>query len=218
MPAQLRIFCDFDGTIAKRDVGNLVFAHFGNENLWWQLVRQWQEGKLEGREMWRRQAETMRLTAVELDAFVKPLAIDASFAGLMAYVRERQIPLAVVSDGMDAYIGRILAAHGFADLPLRTNRMILASDGSVQLDFPWYGQGCDRCANCKGLHVRRERQPGETTVYIGDGPSDVCGAREADIVFAKKALLTWCRDNGRPHFPFATFADVLEQLHRLEAS
>ncbi len=212
MAKQLRIFCDFDGTIAKRDVGNLVFSHFGDEGHWWRLVEEWRQGKLGGREMWQGQAAVMRLTEAELDDFVRPLAIDPTFAQLVSFARLHQFPLSVVSDGMDAYIERILAQHNFSDIPLRTNRMILAQDGTVRIEFPWYGQGCDGCANCKGSHVRRERLPGETTVYIGDGPSDVCGAKEADIIFAKKQLLAWCRENDVPHHPFDSFADVCWRL------
>ncbi|GEM_PF-1556918 len=47
MSKRLRIFSDFDGTIAKCDVGNLVFSHFGSESHWWGLVRLWQQGRLE---------------------------------------------------------------------------------------------------------------------------------------------------------------------------
>lgn len=212
MAKHLRIFCDFDGTIAKRDVGNLVFSHFGSKSRWWRLVGLWQQGKLEGREMWRRQAAVMRLTAAQLDEFVRPLAIDPTFALLVSFARSRQIPLVVTSDGMDAYIERILAFHGFGDIPLRTNKMLLAPDGTVRIEFPYFGRGCDHCANCKGSHVRGERLPGETTVYIGDGPSDVCGAKEADMVFAKKQLLTWCRENHLPHHPFTSFADIHARL------
>jgi 2,3-diketo-5-methylthio-1-phosphopentane phosphatase len=214
MSKKLRIFCDFDGTIAKRDVGNLVFSHFGSESHWWRLVGLWRQGKIEGREMWQRQAGVMRMTPAQLEAFVQPLAIDGTFGELISFARTEQIPISVVSDGMDLYISRILALHGFGEMPLHTNRMILEPDGSVRIEFPYYGLGCDRCANCKGYHVRRERQPGETTVYIGDGPSDVCGAREADIVFAKKQLLTWCRENGWPHFPFSTFSEVHARLRQ----
>ena len=214
MPTHLRIFCDFDGTIAKRDVGNLVFSQFGSKSRWWRLVGLWRQGRLEGREMWRLQAETMRLTAAELDAFVAPLAIDTTFGQLVSFASARLIPLSVVSDGMDAYIQRILALHGYGDIPLRTNTMLLEPDGTVRIEFPWYGLGCDRCANCKGAHVRRERQPGERTVYIGDGPSDVCGAKEADIIFAKKQLLAWCRENDLPHHAFSSFTDILAQLER----
>jgi len=215
MSTQLRIFCDFDGTIAQRDVGNLVFGHFGSESHWWGLVELWQQGRLEGREMWRRQAEVMRLTETELHEFLAPLAIDPSFGMLAGFTRQEGIPVTIVSDGMDAYIAPILAAHGFGDLPLRTNRMVLTPEGAVRVEFPWSGQGCGQCANCKGLHVRRERLPGETTVYIGDGPSDICGAREADIVFAKKQLLAWCRENSHPHYPFTSFADIHDHLQGL---
>lgn len=212
---RLRIFSDFDGTIAKRDVGNLVFGHFGSQSHWWRLVAQWHKGELEGREMWRRQAAVMRLTAAELDAFVQPLEIDPAFGRVVHFAREHGFPLSVTSDGMDAYIERILGFHGFADIPLRTNHMIMNDDGTVAIGFPWYAESCGHCANCKGAHLRRERQPGELLVYIGDGPSDVCGAQEADIVFAKKELLRWCREHDWPHFPFSSFADVHRHLEEL---
>lgn len=209
-----RIFCDFDGTIAKRDVGNLVFTQFGNENHWWRLVHQWKIGKLEGREMWRRQAATMTLTPAQLDAFAATQPVDPTFAGFYAFAKQIQAPLYVVSDGMDAYISRILACNGFSDLQLRTNQLTFAEDGRIEVEFPYHADGCGQCANCKGLHVRRERKPGETTVFIGDGRSDLCGAREADIVFAKKQLLEYCEKEGIAHIPFRSFAEVQAELQR----
>ena len=38
----LRIFCDFDGTIAVNDVGNELFTRFGDPKHWWHLVSLWQ--------------------------------------------------------------------------------------------------------------------------------------------------------------------------------
>ncbi|MGH7724962.1 MAG: hypothetical protein ACREOU_05990, partial [Candidatus Eiseniibacteriota bacterium] len=46
------------------------------------------------------------------------------------------------------------------------------------------------------------------TVFIGDGLSDRCGARAADVVYAKGDLLAFCRDAGIPARPFANFEDV----------
>jgi 2,3-diketo-5-methylthio-1-phosphopentane phosphatase len=214
----LRIFCDFDGTIAKRDVGNLVFTQFGNENHWWRLVHQWKIGELEGREMWRRQAATMTLTPSQLDVFAATQLIDPTFADFYAFTRRENVPMYIVSDGMDAYISRILAYYGFADLQLRTNRLIFNQDGRLDVEFPYHAEGCGQCANCKGVHVRKERLPGETTVFIGDGLSDACGAREADVVFAKKQLLTYCEEKGIPHIPFRAFSEVQSELERMMAS
>ena len=68
--------------------------------------------------------------------------------------------------------------------------------------------GCGRCGNCKGERVRHYRQLGLTTVLVGDGYSDRCGARAADHVLARGALLDWCRGEGLEAHPFADFSGV----------
>jgi len=162
--------------------------------------------------MWRRQAATMTLTPAQLDAFAATQSIDPAFAAFYRFARQSGIPLYVVSDGMDAYISRILAHHGFPEAPLRTNKLILSADGRLQVEFPYYEHSCGHCANCKGYHVRHERRPGETTVFIGDGKSDLCGARAADIVFAKKQLIGLCEEENIACIPFRSFADVQRDL------
>ena len=68
------------------------------------------------------------------------------------------------------------------------------------------------CGNCKGTHVREETKAGEISVYIGDGHSDICGVREADITFAKDTLADWCRDKDFFYHPFNDFSHVLEGI------
>jgi len=45
-------------------------------------------------------------------------------------------------------------------------------------------------------------------VFIGDGLSDRCGARAADVVYAKGDLTAWCARAGIAALPYATFADI----------
>jgi 2-hydroxy-3-keto-5-methylthiopentenyl-1-phosphate phosphatase len=58
---KLRIFCDFDGTVALNDVGNLLFTSFGNADHWWNLVEEWRERRMNARELWRAQAAVSRI-------------------------------------------------------------------------------------------------------------------------------------------------------------
>ncbi|MGH9820226.1 MAG: hypothetical protein ACRD43_08655, partial [Pyrinomonadaceae bacterium] len=51
-----------------------------------------------------------------------------------------------------------------------------------------------------------------TTVYIGDGLSDVCVVRRAGRVFAKNILRDYCVNHGIAHEPFTTLADVTLSL------
>ena len=50
---------------------------------------------------------------------------------------------------------------------------------------------------------------------VGEGFSDQCPARYADIVFAKDGLQTYCQRENISYFPYATFADVTARLRTL---
>ncbi len=205
---KLRIFCDFDGTIAVNDVGNELFTTFGDAGYWWKLVAQWKNGELDGRDLWRRQCAVSKITISELEEFVARQSVDSHFPEFIQFCHKQAIPVYVVSDGMDAYITRILARHGIEHVQIRANHLVIHPDGSLAAEFPHYRENCCNCANCKGAHVRNEKQPGETTIYIGDGHSDICGLREADITFAKGVLLDYCREHAVPCRTFDSFADI----------
>ena len=49
-------------------------------------------------------------------------------------------------------------------------------------------------------------------VYIGDGYSDICPARQADMVYAKGTLYKYCIDQGLPALEYHDFGDILSSL------
>jgi 2-hydroxy-3-keto-5-methylthiopentenyl-1-phosphate phosphatase len=49
-------------------------------------------------------------------------------------------------------------------------------------------------------------------VYIGEGYSDRCPARFADIIFAKDELLRFCQRENISYFAYATFADIQDRM------
>ncbi len=212
---KLRLFCDFDGTIAKNDVGNLIFTTFGDPGHWWFLVDQWRNGLIDGRDLWRKQCQVSKMTEQELDEFAATQPVDPAFPAFVTFCEKHNIPVYVVSDGMDAYISRILRFNGIDNLEIRANHLKFHQDGRLSVEFPYYQKDCCNCGNCKGYHVEKEKQPGETTVYIGDGHSDVCGLKAADITFAKGYLLDFCREINFECKTFNTFNDVQNQLKML---
>ncbi len=52
------------------------------------------------------------------------------------------------------------------------------------------------------------RADGRTLAYVGDGWSDRCAARAADLVFARAGLARYLDDEGTPYVPFEDFHDV----------
>ena len=51
---------------------------------------------------------------------------------------------------------------------------------------------------------------GGPVILVGDGKSDYCLAKHADIVFAKGKLITHCEQENIPFHRFQTFAEVLK--------
>jgi 2,3-diketo-5-methylthio-1-phosphopentane phosphatase len=160
----------------------------------------------------------LALSEIELEHFAAAQPIDAHFADFVSFCRGAKVPVCIVSDGMNLYIEKILAHNGIHGLKVLSNRLILGADGRGCVQFPHYERGCGSCANCKGYHIRCLRRPGERTVYIGDGQSDLCALAETDILFAKDDLLSYCQEQHIDCQPFETFADVQRICEGMVAS
>lgn len=219
------IFSDFDGTIAQNDVGDMLFKTFGNWPVCEKLVQLWLRGEISSRECMEREAVTTRLTREQLDAFCDAQTLAPGFIEFAEFCRQRNWPLIVLSDGLDYYIQRVLLRYGL-DLPVLANHLEFVPPDRIALSFPYFESrrlfrkkmNCrdGQCGNCKGYHVRRLAKSGERIVYIGDGYSDRCGAREADLVFAKRDLAKWCKENQIAYWNFDDFTQLLKLLATLK--
>ncbi len=213
-PDQVVLFTDFDGTVSIGDVGNRLFHHFsqGRSD---EPVARWLAGRIDSRQCLIEEAQTMRaVTQAEIFDFVDSFDVDPSFATFVKFVRDRGIPLYILSDGLDIYIERLLKQNGLDDIPFFANRAVLNS-GRIHFSWPYYDNSCGKCANCKGYHIRRLRPPGSMTAYIGDGKSDLCALPEADLIFAKNYLAEYCQQEGIDYFPFTDFTDVEANINKL---
>ncbi len=207
----LAIVCDFDGTVARSDVGNSFFRTFALPP-WEDVVREWEEGRIGSRECLEKESALTTATLHDLEDFASRQEIDTRFPDLVKWARDRWIPLCIVSDGFREYIHRILARHEL-DVPVFANRV--SFEGSrLQPAFPYYELGCGRCANCKGYHVGRFSSAGYHTVFIGDGLSDLCALPGADVILAKGYLADRCGRKGIPHTRIADLGEALEFLSR----
>jgi 2-hydroxy-3-keto-5-methylthiopentenyl-1-phosphate phosphatase len=201
--------CDFDGTVSPTDIGAAFARAFspGGAAEQEDLLGPWLRGGLGHRELTEMQCRLITATAGEALAFSRGFALDPHFAPFVREARARGDPVMVVSEGFAFYVADQLARAGLPDVPFAANRLRFAA-GRVIPEFPWSAEGCGRCGNCKGQHVRHWRGRGFETVLVGDGLSDRCGAREAARVIARGDLLDWCGREGIAARPFRDFADV----------
>jgi HAD superfamily phosphoserine phosphatase-like hydrolase len=201
--------CDFDGTVSPTDIGAAFARAFSPEGAaeHGDLLGPWMSGELGHRELTEMQCRLISATAAEALAFTRGFELDPHFAPFVRETRARGDQVMVVSEGFDFYLADQLARAGLQDVPFAANRLRF-EPGRVVPEFPWSVEGCGRCGNCKGQHVRAWQARGFETALVGDGFSDRCGAREADRVIARGDLLDWCAREDIAARAFEDFAEV----------
>lgn len=212
MHEKIAILCDFDGTVAQDDVGDLLFKTFSNDGGPGEVIERWRQGEISSRECLEREAEMARARQDELDRFILKRKLDPYFKDFHDFAKKRGMEVVIMSDGLDYYIESMLIKHGLGEIEFFANRLKFNGD-ALEIEFPYYDLlGCQDCACCKTHHLYRYRDQGYFIIYVGDGLSDVCPCTEADLVFAKGNLLKYCRETGINHIRYRNFRDVEREV------
>ena len=209
---KIAVLCDFDGTVAREDVGNLLFQTFADAGECCQAVNQWKRGLITSRDCLEREAALARASREALDDFITQRKLDPYFKDFVDFARRRKMEIIIVSDGLDYYIERMLMRTGLAHIDFFANALHL-NDHLLHVRFPYYDMlDCRSCGNCKTYHMEKYKADGYFVVYIGNGLSDRCPSKYADFVFAKGDLLDYCTKNGVESTEFRNFRDVEREL------
>jgi len=209
MKAEITI--DFDGTVTLADVTNLMLERFADPK-WREVEAEWVEGRIGSRECLARQAALINASPGEIDALLDSVETDSGFPRFAEEAQALGATTKIVSDGFDRFIEPILARGG-VKISLQSNRLIPAGLRSWRAEFPHVNLDCSsesgvcKCANFTAGRFR---------LLIGDGRSDFCVAQEADLVFAKGALIEFCREQNIPYRPIASFREA--RVYLLELS
>ncbi len=209
------VFCDFDGTITRRDVGYSIFHHFSNGRND-ALLPDWKSGKLSSRDCLLQEAAMAPVTEEELFPFLDQFEINPGFPEFVEQCREHDIDLFIVSDGLDLYINYLLQRFHLTSLTVIANHAYI-ENGHITIEFPHHNKTCRRCGSCKGERIQEYRDKYDVKtriIFVGDGYSDACATTEADILFAKKDLEAYCRMHNITYRPYDDFFDIIRELER----
>ncbi len=213
------VWIDFDGTISSKDVLDEIIRRCAVDDSWKAAELSWQRGEIGSRECLSRQFEVVRASEETVDGVLRMIGLDPGFLPLLALLRSQGVPTAVVSDGADVFIQRLLTIGGVDNLAVRCNRLVRTGD-RLSLAFPHAAIDCESsAAHCKCLSMRQLSSPRRVrSIYIGDGRSDVCAARKCDVVFAKQTLANVFAAEQRPFVRYSTLLDVAAILTKAWAS
>jgi 2,3-diketo-5-methylthio-1-phosphopentane phosphatase len=204
------LFIDFDYTITTDDVGNRFYTYFSqgqNEP----LVKRWLDREISTVECLTGEAELCSGSREEFIDYIDRFEIDTGFLKLVELCDEENMPLYVLSDGLDFYIRHILGKYGINDIKIYSNIAIF-NDGHLEIELPYWTEECASCGNCKGERIRQLKRKDDRVIYVGDGLSDLCGAREADLIFAKDDLARFLEEEEREYIEYQDLFEVRDKL------
>ena len=208
------LLLDFDGTLTERDVGILLLDAFAPPQ-WRQVETAWRAGDITFKEMNEREFSYLPAgRRDDMERFVLERAAPRSGASeLVDFCRERDIPLEIVSGGLDFYIRPLLERFGMGHLRIHAMKHAEFSQG--QTIVPTYAEGvvvCETTGACKCSRLWHYQEQGYRVVFVGDGNSDRCVASKADAVYARDNLASYCHEQGIAFTPYETLQDVLSGL------
>ena len=214
---KLKIFSDFDGTISLYDTWIEMGEFFINDKeKWAAVIKEFEEQKIGARECFLRECALVEnFDITEFNRIIDAQRLDPMFGKFVEFCNKNNLPLTILSEGMDYYIGRILGNHGI-DLPYFSNKLIISADGrSIGLEFPYSDSDCTKCGTSKRNILMNMCGDDDISVFIGDGFSDACVVNYADVVFAKKSLASYCWKNNITYYDYQTFGDIIRKLEKL---
>lgn len=219
---QPALFIDFDGTITRKDVIDLILENFADER-WLEIEKQWRAGRIGSRDCLRGQMALVRATREEFNELIDSIEVDEGFALLLEVCARHKITAHIISDGFDYCIRRILErpqlqlAHLLSSVRVCSSQLEYDRHSHWHLKFPYFTQTCAHgCATCKPGLMRLLNREGAPAIFVGDGLSDRYAAAEADLVFAKNGLAAYCRQQEIEYLTFDELDEVAGWL--IEAS
>jgi 2,3-diketo-5-methylthio-1-phosphopentane phosphatase len=162
-----------------------------------------------------------------IQLLIDNITLDPYFKEFLEYARSVNIPVVVLSGGMepiieallDALIGKDLAdyiqivGNGVQARPGKT----LDDENGWEIKFhDDSGFGHDKSLTIRPYaNLPADKRP--TMFYAGDGVSDLSAAEETDLLFAKKGkdLVTYCVRKDVPFTLFEDWKSIIEKVREI---
>lgn len=187
-------FTDFDGTITTSDTTVLLIDKHGmGRERRMKLDQDVLAGRVHFRDAFLEMMNSITLPFEEcMQILVETIEIDAGFKPFYAWARENNVPVVVLSSGIDLIIRALLDKHLGTewDMQIVSNTIQPREEGkSINDKSGWVTCLRDESVfgHDKSVEIRKYSSLANppTLFYAGDGVSDLSAARETDLLFAK---------------------------------
>ncbi|MGA9172645.1 MAG: 2-hydroxy-3-keto-5-methylthiopentenyl-1-phosphate phosphatase [Thermoactinomyces sp.] len=207
------IFCDFDGTVTETDNIIAIMKQFAPPG--WERIKDDVLGKRVSIRQGVGAMFSLLPSSLKQDiiSFVlRTAVIRAGFQDFVRFTREREIPLFIVSGGIDFFVYPML--DGLVEKEQIYCNGSDFSGESIQIRWPYpCDSACQNdCGLCKPAIIKKFADSRYQRIVIGDSITDLEAAKLADHVFARDFLREKCEQEGLAYTPFESFFDILHAL------
>lgn len=214
-PPPYRMFLDFDGTLVEPNVAVELVERFAPDGarVAHEVDEELHQGKITLREAWERQAALLPWSKVAAmtDYVVREIPLRVGARELLDVLRAHDVPVVVLSGGLDFYIRAILEREAL-DLDFLSDTAVRTGNGGLKVEHPHGHPVCRQCGICKAQAIESPHPRADRTIFVGDGSTDRFAAEVADVVFARRRLLKYCETRGIRCYPFEDFRPVTRQV------
>jgi len=210
--SKLVVFCDFDGTITNQDNIMAIMKKFAPPE-WTPIKDDILAQRISIRDGVAKLFSLLPTKSKdEIISFVRKQAIIRDgFKEFVTFTKNHDIPLYIVSGGIDFFVHNLLEPFGpFAGIYCNESNF---SKEKIHLEFP---HSCDElcmsqgCGCCKPSIIRTLLDQDAVSVVIGDSITDLEAAKLGDIIIARDFLIEKCEELSIPYEPFENFYDVID--------
>lgn len=209
------IYCDFDGTVTRKDALNAFLSKFAHTS-WLDIEQDWHDGKIGSKICMEKQIKLIKnMNKSTLMKFLDSIEIDPYFSAFVKYVESKGKSVVILSDGFDIFISYALKKAGLNHIKFYSNKVTVTENNgklNFKLDFPYHNNKCDMSLGVCKCNVVPENKP---FIYVGDGLSDRCIAKKAQTLFAKNilgGLKEHCLKNNLQFIEYNDFSDILNYI------
>ena len=192
-----------------------MVENFSVDKKWMAFENAWKKGRIGSKACLSGQLKSVRVDKKALDKYLAGIKVDPYFKKIIALLKTNTIKPVILSDSFSYFLRYILRNNGIKDIKIYSNDIKL-SGGRLIPSFPHQHENCSLCGNCKSSHLPDASSDENVLIYVGDGLSDLCPAKNCDIVFAKGSLKKYLTKEEKSFLPFDSLKDVYNFMRRID--
>lgn len=176
------VLSDFDGTAVSIDTCEYVLGKYATVD-WRAIDRRYERGEMDLEENLQAQFSNLRASKQQILKEIRQVAsFRPGFKRFVGYCNQREIPVTIVSAGIDFVIEDVLTQNQLQDTLGTYAPKAYSTSKGIGFKFPKLFD--KKSIDFKEDLVAQRKKEGKIVVYLGNGTSDYRAAVKSDFPFA----------------------------------